>query len=794
MQNELNIKAKSLVTTLIMDSSREPYFTYIIPEGKIFKLKPFLEKKRAIIEKLNNININIIYNYKEQLTQQFLLQSLLNNPEVKALFKLYIKDITLNSSNLLKKLQDIQARDQAIDIIFSKVFAGFSEEDIRLKIEGEKGILVDNTKFIKKLDSFISGFSYNINEKILPYKVNISEKELITSLSKSKKVKIELIKIIFAIEDNKSISKLIDYKLSYLLNNIEQIKNNNYLLANNVTSFVSYQNAKKSKIISKRSMDEGGVKPVTISDRLLTENLHDLKTIKTLLQDKTIRFEPNSKAVRQLLLYAMYRDKELLDLLALRIATFDDPDYLYRMALHDFARLNDLISLQKLLSFRDDFIELTNEYGHTLLHYAVMEEKEELIIDLLTGGANINSLGNCGKTPLHIAVYSLHKDQIKRLLDYGADINAIDKYGKTVIEYANIDNMVLLCKEGAEFDPQSKVAYMLFDKAKQDKDDELLKILQDQGIKFDAKGEYEQVLLKECIRNNDHELLKVLLSQAIQIPAKDKSIEPMLRKFLYSGNLALIKELLKNIKISLKGELAQDILRQSLDRVDEELFKMLINRGINIKGRDKEGKTPLHLVVSTGNLEAAKLLLDNGANFDDKDSQGYPVWHYIVRNENNDVQIELIKGLLKSETKFSLNNDFAQHLLQQSLDKVDKKLFKMLIDKGVNIRSRDKEGKTHLHLAVLKGNLDAVELLLHNDANLYDEDRHGYSVLHYIARIRDNDLQTSMSKLASEYFPIEESESLEYIRNSAKKDNKMTYVSRLMQERMRNVYAAIIRS
>ena len=52
-----------------------------------------------------------------------------------------------------------------------------------------------------------------------------------------------------------------------------------------------------------------------------------------------------------------------------------------------------------------------------------------------------------------------------------------------------------------------------------------------------------------------------------------------------------------------------------------------INKGANVRGRDKDGFTPLHLAAYEGNAKAVNVLLQAGADIEAKDKQGLTPLH-----------------------------------------------------------------------------------------------------------------------------------------------------------------------
>lgn len=84
--------------------------------------------------------------------------------------------------------------------------------------------------------------------------------------------------------------------------------------------------------------------------------------------------------------------------------------------------------VKEMISENPEIINLTDEYGFTVLHNVMSEEQPEIITYLISKGANVNCQNDEGIAPLHLACY---KENAKFLLDPGADINLKDKNGNT---------------------------------------------------------------------------------------------------------------------------------------------------------------------------------------------------------------------------------------------------------------------------------------------------------------------------------------------------------------------------
>ena len=65
------------------------------------------------------------------------------------------------------------------------------------------------------------------------------------------------------------------------------------------------------------------------------------------------------------------------------------------------------------------------------------------------------------------------------------------------------------------------------------------------------------------------------------------------------------------------------LLKQAIRHGDEEIVKLLLEKGADIHKKGNFGWTPLHSAVEFGNVEAVKLLLEKGAKTDITDGLGY---------------------------------------------------------------------------------------------------------------------------------------------------------------------------
>lgn len=77
-----------------------------------------------------------------------------------------------------------------------------------------------------------------------------------------------------------------------------------------------------------------------------------------------------------------------------------------------------------------------NENGETHLHIAIENNNIKIIEFLISRKVKINAKDFNGMTPLHYAVRGRRKEAVELLLAHGADINATNKNGETPLSFA----------------------------------------------------------------------------------------------------------------------------------------------------------------------------------------------------------------------------------------------------------------------------------------------------------------------------------------------------------------------
>lgn len=389
---------------------------------------------------------------------------------------------------------------------------------------------------------------------------------------------------------------------------------------------------------------------------------------------------------------------------------------------------DNLDMVQRLLDAGAD-VSAYNRYGISALYNAALNASSEAVALLVRHGADISSTQRSGETPLMTAVYTGDVDIVRTLIEYGAEVNQAESFlGQTPLMWAASKNyydiVELLLENGAEVDTQSlRVPYdateddeiprnmpaggmtaLLF--ASRDGAFESAKLLLDQGANPNIRNYDEFPAMNLAILNQHYDITELLynygadpnladiynrtpLFAAVWMRRHTYSTRPY--HLVHNENTAtdIVHLLLSDPTIDVDKGLTRTVPRRgSLDTTDPTL------------GR---GGSPLMWAVRTGDMEMFDILLEAGADPFKETTEGVTTL------------------MIASGTGWGRDDDAKVPVtLTESLAMTER-----LIDMGIDVNAQDKDGRTALHGALPKGDLDSVRALVAAGADLCLADNDG---------------------------------------------------------------------
>ncbi len=235
---------------------------------------------------------------------------------------------------------------------------------------------------------------------------------------------------------------------------------------------------------------------------------------------------------------------------------------------------------------------------------------------LFSKGVKISVADKQGHTLLHLAAKESKDKLCQYFLDKGIAVDIKDKEGATPILYALTlgDNDIcgqILLKSGANIHQKIANNVTLLHAAVKGKHLDIIKQLLDQGIDPNETDEEGHSALQLAAKNGDLDSFKLLMQRGAEIKALDKS---------NAGVLHYACGWDKPI----------------------DMAKFLVEQGLDVNLKNKEGETALLIAVKNENLAVALYLIDKKANLNDQDEKGNTALHYAVEKYSKKMMVLLL--------------------------------------------------------------------------------------------------------------------------------------------------------
>jgi len=239
--------------------------------------------------------------------------------------------------------------------------------------------------------------------------------------------------------------------------------------------------------------------------------------------------------------------------------------------------------------------------GYLLIHKAVLEDRWDVVKDLLQLGADINAFDTRGETALHLAVRQDNVLMVDYLRVYEANTEATgDPEKRTPLhlcaQLGHTKPAAALIKDLANLEARTDKGYTPLRVAvNNDKVDFAIWLIENYKVNIDTVDDLGESMLTYAVRINRPSVVDFLLDSGATVDRVDG----------------------RNLSALMVAARADNV----------ELINMMVSRGAKIDAANSDGKTALHFAASSGSTAAAQALLELGANVDAKDLIGNTPLH-----------------------------------------------------------------------------------------------------------------------------------------------------------------------
>ncbi len=154
-----------------------------------------------------------------------------------------------------------------------------------------------------------------------------------------------------------------------------------------------------------------------------------------------------------------------------------------------------------------------------------------------------------------------------------------------------------------------------------------------------------------------------------------------------------------------------------------DIFQFLSDKETIINTKDNSDWAPLHYAVYYNALDVVKFLVGKGADISAKDKDG-KIPLDLATQENDTGIAEFLK-----QTQLDLDKQLLTAVQDCNLSKAE-----VLVSRGANINTKNDDGYTSLHFAVLKNFRSGIDYLIKEGANIDAKDNIGRAPLHWATR------------------------------------------------------------
>ncbi len=401
----------------------------------------------------------------------------------------------------------------------------------------------------------------------------------------------------------------------------------------------------------------------------------------------------------------------------------------------------EFVLIKKILArTNSESVNKHNEHGNTALHFAILNQSEAVVEELLKRmDVDVNVKNNNNHTALHVASVwvDIPIDWFRDILRKSTDVNAQDQWGNTALQTAILRMSKRAVKE----------------------------LLKHNSVDVNIKSNQEQTTLHFASewRNIPIDLFRKILEKSTDVNAQNANgNSTALQLAIVKKCEAMIKELVnhKDVDLNLKDNDYCTALQLASSRknVPVDLFRIILEKSTDVNAQEKNGHTALHLAIALENRTAVEELLkhkDVDVNLKNNDNQTAlhlaSVWKNMsvdlfrkILEKSSDVNAQEIDGhtalhisiiyesksaleelLKRKNVDFNLknNNNKTARDFASSWENIPVDLLRIILEKS---NAKDEKGNTALHVAIMNKSKTVVGEMLkrsESDVNLKNNDK-----------------------------------------------------------------------
>ena len=362
-------------------------------------------------------------------------------------------------------------------------------------------------------------------------------------------------------------------------------------------------------------------------------------------------------------------------------------------------------------------INKKNQDGETLLHLAVRQNNTDLLQFLLGMKANTEIKNSGGESPLATAVALDFRDSARVLAKAGASVFSATVTGKTVYTNARTkgpETLESIISE-ATIAQQDTTGKTMLHHAADTLDAAAVALILKTGV-VSVPDDEGQTPLSLVYRNPSDNASAQIASDLLLAGA-----EPLRGDFSYFETAVLKRNL------SMRFEEGKTPLHIAAANGHTGYVNFLLERKVPVSVKDVSSSTPLHEAVRNGHIESTGALLAANADPNQKDASGNTSLHLVMpQASRSKIFMQLLAANADPNQKDSYG-ETPLHIAARLGMSED--IIQSLVSAGGDPNERNKKGITPLSLAIERNHLAQASLLVNLGADIHAEDMEDTSAL-----------------------------------------------------------------
>ena len=386
-------------------------------------------------------------------------------------------------------------------------------------------------------------------------------------------------------------------------------------------------------------------------------------------------------------------------------------------------------------------VNATNKWNETALELALMEGNVDAINILLNVLDEPNSADPDGETYLHNAVrMGCSAKAFQAIIDHGADVNAINKWNQTALALAsmekNIDAINILLNAGADPNIADSVGNTcLHEASRTNCSNEVLQSIIDHDVDVNAINKWNQTALALAVMEGNVDAINVLLNAAADPNIADVDGETCLHEAIRND---CRKEVLQSIldheaNVNVTTKQIFTALMMACTKGNAGVIRILLKANADPNIVNADGDTCLHVTTRKGcNKDILQSLLNHGANVNATNKLNVTALMIACTKGN----VDAISALLNAKADPNIPDAYGDTCLQNAVEETDNAdVLQAIVGLSANVNATNKWNETALEIALIKGNVNAINILITAGAEVNMSDNNSDTYLHNAVRM-----------------------------------------------------------